>query len=85
MIISGRVQGVGFRYTAKLKADEFKLTGWVRNRMDGTVELDVEGEEEKINMYVNELKSGLNRFIKIDNIEATSTDKEKGYHKFSIK
>lgn len=85
MKISGRVQGVGFRYTAKAKAEEYQLTGWVRNKMDGTVELEAEGNEEQIDAYVNELSSGLNSFIRVDNIEEITSEEEKGYRKFSIK
>lgn len=85
MIINGRVQGVGFRYTAKLKAEEYQLAGWVRNKIDGTVELEVEGNEEQIDSFVNELRSGLNNFIRVDNIEETISESEKEYNKFFIK
>ena len=39
----GRVQGVGFRYKAKYLAQSLGLTGWVRNEMDGTVTLEIQG------------------------------------------
>ena len=41
--ISGRVQGVGFRFYLERKAREFNVTGWVRNRRDGSVEAVVQG------------------------------------------
>ena len=41
----GRVQGVGFRYYAVQKAGQLGLAGWVRNRYDGSVEMEVEGAE----------------------------------------
>ena len=44
---SGRVQGVGFRYTTKQLALGFDIVGSVRNREDGTVELDVMGTRKK--------------------------------------
>ncbi|MGM0941624.1 MAG: acylphosphatase [Bacillota bacterium] len=50
-IISGRVQGVGFRYTAKQKADELGVTGWIRNNEDGTVELDAEGNMDQVDQF----------------------------------
>ncbi|MBY7143542.1 acylphosphatase [Virgibacillus sp. NKC19-3] len=84
LIISGQVQGVGFRYSAMQKAMEFQLTGWVRNKSNGTVELEVEGEEKQINSYIDELKNGFNRFIQVDHMEITS-QQEKGYDKFTIK
>lgn len=45
MVIHGRVQGVGFRYSAHAKAKSLGLRGWVRNRHDGAVEAEFEGEE----------------------------------------
>lgn len=46
--ISGRVQGVGFRFYMQRKAAEAGVTGWVRNRLDGTVESLVEGSPEAV-------------------------------------
>ena len=45
MIFHGRVQGVGFRYTAKYLARSMNLTGWVKNEYDGTVVMEVQGRE----------------------------------------
>ena len=46
--ISGRVQGVGFRYSMQKEATRLGLTGWVRNRRDGSVEALVQGSEESV-------------------------------------
>ncbi|WP_417561773.1 acylphosphatase [Microbacterium sp.] len=43
VVVSGLVQGVGYRYTLRLVADEAGVSGWVRNRRDGTVEAELEG------------------------------------------
>ena len=48
MIFHGRVQGVGFRYTAKYLARSMNLTGWVKNEYDGTVVMEVQGSETLI-------------------------------------
>ena len=48
VIVSGSVQGVGYRYTARMIADEIGVTGWVRNRRDGTVEAEIEGTPEQV-------------------------------------
>ena len=45
----GRVQGVGFRYTARLAAGSLGLTGWAKNEYDGTVTMEVQGSEGMIN------------------------------------
>ena len=49
---SGRVQGVGFRYTACQVADEFAITGYVRNLPDGRVEAVVEGEQAEVERFL---------------------------------
>lgn len=67
MVFHGRVQGVGFRFTAKHLAKSLGLTGWVRNEMDGTVAMEVQGREPMI----HKLQVGLNHnsFIEIDWID----------------
>lgn len=55
MILSGRVQHVGLRFRAKMTAQQFGLTGWVRNLDDGNVELELQGEQENIYRFLNTL------------------------------
>jgi acylphosphatase len=43
-VVTGEVQGVGFRYSARARAQELGLAGWVRNLADGSVEVEAEGE-----------------------------------------
>lgn len=50
--IVGRVQGVFFRQHTRDKAIELSISGWVRNRDDGSVELIAEGEEEALKIFV---------------------------------
>jgi acylphosphatase len=56
--VSGVVQGVGFRYFAVGEAKTRGLTGWVRNRPDGSVEVLVEGEKGLVREYVSQLQVG---------------------------
>lgn len=49
VVVRGRVQGVGFRWFVREHARALGLPGWVRNRVDGTVELEVEGPTETVN------------------------------------
>ncbi len=53
IIVSGKVQGVWFRAYTKEKAQELGLTGWVKNNIDGTVEIEVEGDEDKLKEFLN--------------------------------
>lgn len=53
LIIDGRVQGVWFRESTRREAISLKLTGWVRNRPDGTVEAVIEGPEHEVNRLVS--------------------------------
>ena len=57
-IVEGRVQGVGFRAFAIRKAEEFGLTGWVRNRWDGSVEVVAEGDRPLLDKFVAALFVG---------------------------
>jgi len=50
---TGRVQGVGFRYTAREVACGYEVTGFVRNMADGRVELLAEGTEEELTAFVS--------------------------------
>ena len=56
--VIGRVQGVGFRYFVMTSATELGLTGWVRNRRDGSVEVLAEGEMDQLEKLVAVLKRG---------------------------
>ncbi len=56
--VRGRVQGVFYRAFVETRAKELKLTGYVRNRPDGTVEVRAEGERQKLEKLVEYLKKG---------------------------
>lgn len=57
-IISGRVQGVGFRMWAHEQAFALGLSGWVRNKRDGTVEAVFAGDEVKVAAMLGKLRTG---------------------------
>jgi acylphosphatase len=50
--VNGRVQGVGFRYATRRRAESRGVGGWVRNNVDGTVEAVFEGEPEEVDALV---------------------------------
>jgi acylphosphatase len=66
---SGRVQGVGFRYTVKQVVSGFEATGIVRNLPDGRVELVAEGRREELNAFREAIReSGLESFIQNEEV-----------------
>jgi len=60
---TGRVQGVGFRFTAQDIAAELNIVGWVKNLRDGRVEILAEAEEEALKDLLERLNSFFNRYI----------------------
>ncbi len=57
-VVEGRVQGVGFRYFARSRAQHYGLTGWVRNLADGNVEFEAQGAGDKVNAFLAEIRNG---------------------------
>ncbi len=69
VFFSGRVQGVGFRYTAKTVATGFEITGVIRNLPDGRVELVAEGSRAELDAFCAALHgAGLAGFIRDEQI-----------------
>jgi acylphosphatase len=78
---SGRVQGVGFRYTTKSVAMGFEVTGAVRNLPDGRVELTAEGERGELDAFQEAIRdSGLGGFIRSEAVDwSAATGEFKGF------
>ena len=83
LVISGRVQGVGFRYFSQETARQYGIKGWVRNLNDGTVELHVEGTNEDIESFQKALKDG-NRFVGVERIEEREAE-DLAFRSFDIR
>ncbi|MBY0308182.1 MAG: acylphosphatase [Phycisphaerales bacterium] len=62
----GRVQGVGFRATTRevVLRRPARLTGWVRNEPDGSVQIELQGDAAAIDAALNELRSAMSRYIR---------------------
>lgn len=68
VIFSGYVQGVGFRYFAKMHAQRFNVTGSVENLYDGSVLMEVEGKDYVVDAYLKTLKKG-NHYIDVERMD----------------
>lgn len=66
--IFGRVQGVGFRHFVSKQAIHSRVTGWVKNCSDGSVEIKVQGDKEDVSLFIDNIKKG-NSFSRITNLD----------------
>ena len=64
MYYEGRVQGVGFRFTATGIARSHDVSGYVKNLSNGKVELVAQGEEEEISSFLNEISRSMEGYIR---------------------
>ena len=82
--VSGRVQGVGYRYFVKGTADKMGITGWVMNLPDGDVGMEASGEKGKIDAFIKEItrKDG---YFRVTDIKIEERNSDKGYKGFSIR
>ena len=58
VVVHGRVQGVWFRESARRRADELGVAGWVRNRADGAVEAELEGSRDDVEVLTDWFRRG---------------------------
>ena len=79
----GRVQGVGFRYTAMYAADNLGVTGWVRNEYDGSVTLEIQGTEEQLDKMIRAINNA--RYIVIDKTLCRSTAVDPNEKRFRVR
>ena len=68
--VRGRVQGIGYREACVGRAREMGVTGWVRNRMDGSVEVLLQGSPQQLADMCSWLRDGMT-WARVDEIEAT--------------
>ena len=82
-IISGRVQGVGFRYFTRDVAIREGVTGWVTNRPDGCVEAYLEGESEALKRTERAIRQGPPG-ARIESVQVHTEDASGAYSRFDI-
>jgi acylphosphatase len=84
-VVTGRVQGVGFRWFVRAEARPLGITGWVRNRGDGAVEGLAEGRDDAIDSLVATLEVGPPSAI-VTNVDVLEiSDEPGGFKQFEIR
>lgn len=83
-VVSGRVQGVGFRWFVHDCAESLGLRGWVRNRSDGAVEAEAEGRPQDLTELLRRLRAGPGGAAQVDKVEATTLPTKGGEPHFYI-
>ena len=84
LLLSGRVQGVGFRYFVEAIAGKYGVNGYVKNTFDRKVEVVCQGEEEDLRQFIDEVKKGP-AFSVVTDIKIEEIKGSKKYSIFEIK
>ena len=81
--ITGRVQGVGFRYRAKYAAQSLGVSGWVANEPDGSVTMEAQGSPQAIMAMMRQIKES--RWIHIDSSSPQRIPPDPGEREFKVR
>lgn len=82
--IYGDVQGVGFRYEAKIAADKLGIKGFAQNEPNGTVYIEAEGDEEKLERFLEWCRNGPDS-ASVTKVEPEFGGKPKNFGDFSVR
>jgi acylphosphatase len=82
--ITGRVQGVGFRYFTRDAAMREGVTGWVANRADGGVDVYVEGEVEAVTRVERDIRRGPHG-ARVEDVQVDAEEPGGAYVRFDIR
>ena len=84
IIVSGKVQSVGYRYFSRMKAVQYGVTGWAKNLSDDTVEIVAIGNKDQLDPFIEDLRRG-NPFSTITNLKMTESEPTENFQSFTIK
>ncbi len=82
IIITGKVQGVGFRQVTKMVADQMGVRGMIRNENDGTVYIEAEGDDVLLEVFLEWCHDGPDRAV-VENVKVSPAE-VKNYRNFEI-
>ncbi|GAB2478805.1 acylphosphatase [Luteococcus sediminum] len=83
LVVTGRVQGVGYRWSCAQQAEQLGVDGWVRNRPDGTVEVHAEGGQQAVERLVEWCRQGP-RWAGVDQVHV-ATGAHQGLTGFTVR
>ena len=81
--ITGQVQGVFFRRSAKIEAEKLGIVGWVRNESDGSVEIMAQGEKKNVDKFIKWCKKGP-PFARVEKVEVEKQENLEVFEVFEI-
>lgn len=84
LVLSGRVQGVGFRYFAEVRASRYNIKGYVKNTYENMVEIVCQGDQDSLDKFILEVKRGPS-FSHITNFNMEEIKDSPIYNTFEIK
>ena len=84
ILISGYVQGVGFRYYVQEKAQKLNVLGWVKNNLEGSVEVDAQGEEHNIDAFIDLCGKGP-PLSRVKDVKMHEEPVTKEFHEFTVR
>ena len=84
MKITGKVQGVGFRYFVLRQAQELGINGWVSNKSNGDVEAFAQGEKADLEQFIAKVKEGPS-FSRVEDVSLNWLNEAEQYFGFEIK
>ncbi len=84
LLIKGKVQGVFFRENVRKIAKEFGIKGYVKNTINGDVEVAAYGKDEKIRKLIKYCKKGPKNAI-VEDVEIKKLDNKEEFEEFEIK
>lgn len=84
LLVSGHVQGVGFRYMTKIKADNLGVLGSVRNEANGDVYIEALGDDLIVQKFIDIVKNSPAPFGRVDHVTINHLEEMEDYTDFSI-
>lgn len=84
MKVTGLVQGVGFRWTTQMVAQELGITGTVKNNPDGSVSIVAQGEELPLEYFIKKIKASPSVAGHVDHVDLNTVSDAEKFTRFSV-